>query len=78
MASILERADAFDPSNWLQALTQIGGGYALTSGRRLVFAVDACDGSLLANVMGAIVGHPERQEAIKRAIEHRQNGEVAA
>ena len=68
----------FDPMLWLAALTEIGGGYALMSGRKLFLTVDQCDGDDLTGVMSQIVGHADRQEAIKRAIEHRQNGLVAA
>jgi hypothetical protein len=68
----------FDPRKWLQALTAIGGGYALTSGRKLAFVVNDCDGELLTSIMSQIVGQPERQDAIKVTIERRQNGEVTA
>jgi len=68
----------FEPNNWLRALTEIGGGYALTSSRKLIFAVDRCDGEELSRIMSQIVGAPERQEAIKCTIEQRQNGEMAA
>lgn len=42
----------------------------------LAFLVDDCDGDDLTSVMAQIVGKPERQDAIKAAIERRQNGEV--
>lgn len=77
MAIILERADTFDPVAWLRTLTIIGGGYALVSGRKLAFLVDDCDGETLTSVMSQIVGQPERQEAIRTAIERRSFGEVA-
>lgn len=77
MATILERVDAFDPAVWLKTLTTIGGGYGLVSGRQLAFLVDDCDGGALTSVMSQIVGQPERQEAIKMAIERRQMGEAA-
>lgn len=77
MATILERADTFDPVGWLRTLTTIGGGYALVSGRKLAFLVDDCDGEALTSVMSQIVGQPERQEALKAAIERRQMGEAA-
>ena len=67
----------FDLAAWLAALTTIGGGYALTSGRRLAFLVDGCDGEDLAIVMAHLIGQPDRQEAVKRAIEQRQNGEAS-
>lgn len=66
----------FDPRLWLSALTEIGGGYALMSGRKLAFLVDECDGGDLTGVMAQLVGHPERQEQIKSAIERRQIGEA--
>lgn len=69
---------SFDPTVWLAALTDIGGGYALLSGRKLFLSVDKCDGDDLTGVLSQIVGHADRQEAIKRAIEDRQNGRVTA
>lgn len=66
----------FDPSLWLRAFTEIGGGYALMSGRRLHLIVNECDGDALTGMMAQIVGQPERQEAVKHAIELRQHGEV--
>lgn len=66
----------FDPATWLRAFTAIGGGYALMSGRRLAFLVDECDAEDLTGVMAQIVGQPERQEAIKSAIERRSLGQV--
>ncbi len=66
----------FDPATWLGAFTAIGGGYALMSGRRLAFLVDECDAEDLTGVMAQIVGQPERQEAIKSAIERRSLGQV--
>jgi hypothetical protein len=70
-------APTFNPKLWLQAFTTIGGGYALMADRRLAFLVDECDGEALTGVMAEIIGQPERQEAIKSAIERRQIGEVA-
>lgn len=67
---------SFEPHLWLQALTAIGGGYALMGDRRLAFLVDECDGEDLTGVMAQIVGQPERQEAIKSAIERRSLGQV--
>lgn len=78
MVSVLERANVFDPAIWLRALTEIGGGYALVADRRLAFLVDDCDGEALTSVMAQVVGQADRQEAIKLAIEGRQNGEIAA
>jgi hypothetical protein len=69
--------DAFDPLLWLRALTAIGGGYALMADRRLALLVDGCDDDELAGIMSQVIGQPERQEAIKWAIEQRQIGEAA-
>jgi len=66
----------FDPSLWLRSFTEIGGGYALMSGRRLFFSVDRCDTIALTDMMAQIVGQPDRQEAVKGAIERRQHGEA--
>lgn len=68
---------AFDPAIWLAALSTIGGGYALMADRRLAFLVDGCDGEELTNVMSQIVGHADRQDAIKAAIERRSLGQTA-
>ncbi len=76
MATILQHPDAFNPATWLTAMTQIGGGYALMSGRRLALMVDDCDPDDLTTVMSHLIGRPDRQEAIKRAIEQRQLGQV--
>jgi len=67
----------FDPQLWLSAFAEIGVGYALAADRRLTFLVGACHGEHLTSAMAQIVGHPERQEALKAAIERRQNGEPA-
>lgn len=74
---VQQQASDFNPGLWLSALTSIGGGYALMSGRKLAFVVDECDGEALTSVMAQIIGQPERQEAIKAAIERRQFGEAA-
>ena len=70
-------ADEFDPVLWLQALTSIGGGYALMADRRLALVVDGCDDDELSFVMSQVIGQPDRQNAIKAAIEQRQFGEAA-
>ena len=67
----------FDPQLWLSAFAEIGGGYALMADRRLAFLVEGCDGEPLTSVMAQIVGNPERQEALKSAIERRQSGDLA-
>ena len=79
MNTAVEHDDAgsdFEPAAWLKSLTTIGGGYALTSGRQLAFMGDRCDGEDLAMVMAHLIGNPDRQAAIKRAIEQRRNGEA--
>jgi hypothetical protein len=70
-------ACTFDPSAWLQSLVQIGGGYALASGRKLWLVVEACDPDELASVMRPLVGAPDRVEAVRTAIEMRSFGEAA-
>jgi hypothetical protein len=71
-----QASPAFDPAAWLGALVEIGGGYALASGRKLWLVVQDCPADELTPVMAQIVGHPERVEAVRSAIERRQNGEV--
>lgn len=66
----------FDPREWLAALTEIGGGYALVSDGRLELLLGACDRKALATVMMQVAGRPEREKAIKAAIERRQRGEI--
>lgn len=66
----------FDATLWLNSLSSIGGGYALMSDRRLAFVVNECDGEALTRVMAQIAGQPERQEAVKHAIERRRIGEA--
>ena len=77
MDNVIDCADPFDPGLWLQALTEIGGGYALAAGRRLYLMVEHCDGEDLTGLMSQVIGQPERQEAIRCAIEQRQFGEAA-
>jgi hypothetical protein len=71
-------ACTFDPRAWLQALVQIGGGYALASGRKLWLVVEGCDPDDLASVIRPLIGAPDRVEAVRTAIEHRSFGEVQA
>lgn len=68
----------FDPAAWLSALVYIGGGYALASGRKLWLVVEECAAVDVEDVMRPLIGHPERVEAVRAAIERRQNGEPAA
>lgn len=71
-------AHPFAPRAWLQALVQIGGGYALASGRRLWLVVEDCDQDDLASVMRPLIGQPDRVEAVRTAIERRSFGEMEA
>ena len=68
---------AFDASAWLGALVEIGGGYALASGRKLWLVVQDCPADALTPIMAEIVGKPDRVEAIRSTIEQRQNGEAS-
>ena len=67
---------AFNPAHWLHSLVQIGGGYALASDKRLWPVVADCPADELTDVMSQIVGHPDRQDAVRLTIERRQNGEL--
>lgn len=69
-------ASTFDPAAWLNTLVAIGGGYALASGRKLWLVVQDCPAGDLTPLMAQIVSQPERQEAIKVAIERKQLGHV--
>jgi hypothetical protein len=69
-------APTFDAAAWLSALVQIGGGYALASGRKLWLVVEDCDYDDLVSVMRPLIGNPDRAEAIRVAIERRQNGDA--
>lgn len=66
----------FNPARWLHSLVQIGGGYALASDKRLWLVVSECPAEELTDVMSQVVGHPDRQEAVRLTIERRQNGEL--
>ncbi|MES3054566.1 hypothetical protein O6V14_02875 [Sphingomonas faeni] len=70
-------APTFDPAAWLHALVSIGGGYALASDKRLWLVVADCPADELTDVMAQVVGHPDRQDAVRVTIERRQNGEIA-
>lgn len=67
-------ADTFDASLWLRALVTIGGGYALAADRRLYLLVAECEPEDLAPLTAQLLGNPDRQEAVRRAIEQRQAG----
>jgi len=64
----------FDPAAWLSALVSIGGGYALASGRKLWLVVEDCTAIDIEDLMRPLIGHPDRVEAVRSAIERRQNG----
>ncbi len=66
----------FNAARWLHSLVQIGGGYALASDNRIWFVVAECPADALTSVMAQIVGHPDRQDAVRLTIERRQNGEL--
>lgn len=68
----------FDPWDWLSELTEAGGGYALASGRKLWLVVDQVPADALTHLMAKLVGHPDRQEAVRQTIERRQAGEEIA
>jgi hypothetical protein len=70
-------APPFDPAAWLHALVAIGGGYALASGRKLWLVVHDCAADELTPVIAQLVGHPERVEAVRTAIERRQSGDLS-
>ena len=69
-------SSTFSPAGWLHSLVQIGGGYALASDRKLWLVVAECPADELTSVMAQIVGHPDRQDAVRLTIERRQNGEL--
>ncbi len=73
-----QAAPTFDPWAWLAALTDAGGGYALASGRKLWLVVDQVLAEALVPLMAALIGRPDRQEAVRFRIEHRQLEEMAA
>lgn len=64
----------FDPAAWLSALVSVGGGYALASGRKLWLVVEECAAVDIEDLMRPLIGHPDRIEAVRSAIERRQNG----
>ncbi len=76
--SAVVSASGFDPWAWLCDLTEAGGGYALASGRKLWLVVDHVPADTLTPLMAALIGQPDRQEAVRCTIERRQIGETAA
>lgn len=77
MTQVRPTLSSFDPAAWLHALVSIGGGYALASDKRLWLVVADCPADELTDVMAQVVGHPDRQDAVRLTIERRQNGEIA-
>jgi hypothetical protein len=71
------RAPSFSPAAWLHNLVHIGGGYALTTERKLWLVVEHCPSDELTPLMAQIVGNPDRVEAVRHIIERRQIGEMA-
>ena len=55
--------------------TDIGGGYAVISGRQVAFIVDRKD-NRAANVIAQVLGRPGRLDEVRSFIELRQNGEA--
>ncbi len=76
MASTIPTTPVFDPAAWLSSLVEIGGGYALASGRKLWLVVDRCPADELTPLMAQVVGQADRVDALRSAIERRQAGEV--
>lgn len=83
MATLANHIDAgaharsFSPTAWLHNLVQIGGGYALTTERKLWLVVEHCPSDELEPLMAQIVGNPDRVEAVRHVIERRQIGAMA-
>jgi hypothetical protein len=71
-----QASPTFNPTAWLGALVEIGGGYALASGRKLWLVVQDCPADELTPIMAQIVGQPDRVEAVRVMIERRQAGEL--
>lgn len=69
-------APTFDAAAWLNTLTDLGGGYALASGRKLWLVVDQVPADDLTPLMALLVGYPDRQEEVRSTIERRQAGEA--
>lgn len=65
----------FDARAWLAAFTDIGGGYAVISGRQVAFIVDSRD-TRGAGVIAQVTGRPGRLDEVRSFIELRQNGEA--
>ncbi len=57
---------SFNATAWLHALVQIGGGYALTSDRKLWLVIQDCPSDDLTPLMAQIVGHPDRRKRCAR------------
>jgi hypothetical protein len=61
----------FDPRTWLARYEQVGGGYAITPGGKLVFMTGAVDGLSVALAMRQVVGHPTRLSAVRATLAER-------
>ena len=59
----------FDPRQWLDRFTAAGGGYIVTSGGKLVFITAHIDGLSLTASMSELVGHRDRLDAVRQAVE---------
>lgn len=68
---------SFSPAAWLHNLVQIGGGYAMTTERKLWLVVEHCPSDELEPLIAQIVGNPDRVEAVRTVIERQQIGEMA-
>lgn len=72
--------EPFDASAWLEAFAEAGGGYAMAANRKLLFAIgiEAPGIARLLSHLDAIHLHPERRDAIRDAIDAKQNREAPA
>ncbi|WP_267395012.1 MULTISPECIES: hypothetical protein [unclassified Sphingomonas] len=77
MATQTHSSPFFSPAAWLHNLVQIGGGYALTTERKLWLVVEHCPSDELTPLMAQIVSNHDRVEAVRLMIERRQIGEAA-
>ena len=67
---------AFSPTDWLDTFAALGGTYALMSDRRLALIVGRAMLDDLSAHMQQVASWPERQDALRDAIERRQAGDV--
>lgn len=71
---ISNESGTFDPAAWLTSFTAAGGGYALVSGRRIVFIADPANKEA-ATVIAEVTGGASKLDAVRAVIQRRQNGE---